>query len=223
MAVSLKSFGTLSSYGAAITKPTGSGFCYVTITVSWFYADGVPSVNGQTGWTLHDKISDLRGSDNTSTAILGKYVDLGSEPSSYTIDLTAGGDARGITAAWDGVDSSNPVADTSSVAHADGTVTVAVPAADVLRDGSASVLSCGDWGFQQWLMISPGLQVPPPGFSAQDTGNAEEHALFYATGLSIGTIGGNFGWATDRFAVVQAVLQPALLDTGNPVFFGANF
>lgn len=213
--VAIKSAGALGGYGAALAKPSGSGPCYVTLLFTFFFADDTPSVSGQSGWTLLDKITDAFGSNqNATTAIFGKYVsDLSSEPSSYTITLPGGtaGDLLGQAVAWDNVDPTTPVATTTKVSRAAGAVTITVPNATVGRAGSASVLSCGDWDTGDWRMSgSGGTQTAPSGFTAADPATTSEFAYFYQTGLSVGNVGGSFGTTGSRFAIVQAVLQPAV-------------
>lgn len=227
--VALKSAGALGTYGDPIAKPSGSGACYVTLLITFFFNDDTPSVSGQTGWTLLDKITDaFGGGGNTTTAILGKYVsNLSSEPSSYTITLPGtGGDLLGQAIAWDNVDPVTPVAATTKVADTAhvGNVTITVPNATVGRAGSASVLSCGDWNFSSWRLNGfGGGQIPPSGFTAADPSTTSEFAYFYRTGLSAGTVGGSFGNPDVRFAVVQAVLQPAAAVTGTAVFQSVPF
>lgn len=215
-AVLMVESGPFSDYAAAISRPVYAGAYYVTIGVTWFYASGVPSVNGQSGWTLIGNVSDNRGSDNVSTAVLGKYVaDLTAEPATYTIDLTAGGDVKGQVIIWDNVDPNNPTPPlgVTSFAHADGNVSIVVPDATAIRDGSASALICGDWNFSAWNLSGfGGSQTAPAGYTSDFPTDSGEYAFFYREGIVSGPAGGTFGTARERFAVVNVILQPTSTD-----------
>jgi len=179
----------------------------MVITVSWFYDEGVPSI---AGWTKVDQISDGSSSDKTSTAIFYKATaDLTAEASAFTVTLTLGGDQRGIFMFLQNTDGSVPVLGSSKVSDISDVIAT-VPDVNVTRAGSLSILSCGAWGFGEWDTGAGGTQVPPSGFIEADPANAQEHAAFYKPSLGTGNVGGSFGEATERFAILQAVFQPAL-------------
>lgn len=202
MAVTLRATGTASGYGAAIAKPAGAGTtpCIFVCTVAWFFNFGTPSMSG---WNLVTSAEDGRGSDKTCHATFWKAVtDPSTEPSTYTFSVTSGGDWLGQITAWDGVDSTNPVP--SGGFSTDGNFnvdTITLPAATVNRAGSAAVLGCGAWGFNEWVANTPSGWTQTAG-----TGGSEFGA-YYRESLSSNT-GATFPNNVGRFACVLTILQP---------------
>lgn len=212
-AVLMVESGPFSNYNDPISRPVYPGAYYVTIGVAWFYDPGVPSVNGQSGWALLGGASDNRGPDNTSSAVLGKYVtDLSLEPSTYTINLTAGGDVKGQVVIWDNVDPDNPVPPLGvTTVGSTPDVTIVVPDATVVRNGSASALICSSWNFSAWNLSGfGGSQTAPTGYTSDFPTSSDEYGFFYREGIDLGPAGGTFGTDRERFAIVNVVLQPPL-------------
>lgn len=203
--------GTYSDYGAAITKPSGSGAGLLVIAVTWFYQDGTPSISG---WSLLDKITDGSSGTNDActTAILYKVTaDLSSEASTFTVSLTAGGDQKGRCYFFTGVNATTPIVAGSKVSAGKVTSTIAVPNYNVTLAGSFSLLGCGDWNFSTWQLSGfGGGQTMPSGFSAFTPSSSSEYGDFYKGSLATGNVGGSFGAQAQQFAVVQAIIQPAV-------------
>ena len=203
--VALLAAGAPSGYAAAIDKPAGLGSaaCYFTLSVTWFYAGtSAPSLSG---WTLLDWATDARGSDATTTAVFGKVVaDASAEPSTVTFTPpSGGGDHKGQIMAWSNVDSADPVNDTS-VDASEPADNVTLPASNVDVAGSLSLLACGSWNFNSWTGNTP------TGYTQDAGGGGDEFGSYYDAGLSVGTVGPTFpSSGTNRFAVVQVVLQPS--------------
>lgn len=207
--VALFSAGAQSTYASTIAKPAGltaSTPYYFTIDIAWF-TGGASAPSAPTGggtWTLLNWISDNRSSDKTTQGMWGKAVsDASSEPSTYSFTPPSGGtDWLGQVRAWSNVDPSSPVAGTSVVANP-VTSTITLPSVTVSIAGSCSVLGGGDWNFNTW----DGGNTPT-GFTQNLGGTGEELGTYYRTGLTAGSSAPSFPTQKDRYAVVQAILQP---------------
>lgn len=206
--VALVSAGAQSTYASTIAKPSGlsaSTPYYFTFPIVWF-TGGASAPSPPTGggtWTLLNWVSDNRSADKTTQGLWGKAVsDASSEPSTYSFTPPSGGtDWLGQVTAWSNVDPSSPVAGTS-VTSDPLTSTITLPSVTVGIAGSCSVLGAGSWNYNTWTSNIPTSYTQSLGSTNEELGT------YYRTGLAAGSSAPSFPTAKDRYAVVQAVLQP---------------
>jgi len=202
MATVLATNGT-RSFTASPPKPVGTftGPGIVVIRGCFFYSPGTASC---TGFSSAAQVNDTRATETTNSFVIYRVVaNLGSEPSSYAVSVSAGGDLYTQVTFLQNDDGTAPSFLGASTVGQPNTATPNVPDVNNTEAGAISLLAAGSWNTGQWNTGSP-----PSGFSATPAATGSEFCTYGKTSLPTGNVGGSFSSARSRFAIVQAVFVP---------------